>query len=67
MLLNEVLIGEFSTIDGLSASAITGGEVTTLKMKCCNCQSRYRSMETRGENEVLEVRYVTSHLINFGT
>jgi hypothetical protein len=31
VLLDEVLVSEFGTIDGLSTSSITSGEVTTLK------------------------------------
>ena len=47
VLLDEVFIGEFCTVDGLSTSAITGGEVTTLKMKRCNSQSRYQSLMSK--------------------
>jgi hypothetical protein len=31
VLLDEILIGEFSTVDGFTTSSITSGEVTTLK------------------------------------
>ena len=31
VLLDEVLIGKFSAIDGLSASSIASGEITTLR------------------------------------
>ena len=33
MLLDEVLILELGAIDGLSASAVTSGEITTLQTK----------------------------------
>jgi hypothetical protein len=33
VLFDEILIGKFSTIDGLPTPSITGGEITTLKEK----------------------------------